>query len=76
MATETFAVALIGQTDSGWLVEADSADAALDHVHRTVDRARKYQRDRLMLWTEQRYRELYLLGDEWPAGWTRLSSTR
>ena len=68
MATETFAFALIGQTDSGWLVEAESGDAALDHVHCTVDRARECWRSELMVWTERRYRELYLLGNEWPAG--------
>ena len=71
---ETFAVALVGQTDAGWLIEADSAEAALDHVRRTADRVKAYSNRGLLVWTEQRYRELYLCNRDWPPGWVRLPS--
>ena len=64
---ETFAVALSGEP-KGWLVEAASADEALDIVHGTVPRAR----EELLAWTERYYRERYLLGAEMPESWTRL----
>ena len=39
MSTETFAVALVGETDAGWLVDAESAEDAISIVHGTVPRA-------------------------------------
>ena len=38
--TGTFAVALVGETDAGWLVDAASAEEAIDIVHGTVPQAR------------------------------------
>ena len=37
--TETFAVALVGEEDRGWLVDAESAADAWRIVHGTVPRA-------------------------------------
>ena len=68
---ETFAVALAGEP-AGWLVEASSADEAIDIVHGTVPRAREAVRAALLVWTERYYRDRYLLGAEMPASWTRL----
>ena len=39
--TGTFAVVLVGETDAGWLVDAASAEDAIDIVHGTFPRARK-----------------------------------
>ena len=36
--TETFTVALVGETDIGWLVDAASAEEAITIVHGTVPR--------------------------------------
>ena len=36
--TETLAVALVGETDADWLVEADCAGAAVDHMHKKATR--------------------------------------
>ena len=65
--TQTFVVALAGEA-KGWLVEAATADEAIDIVHCTVPRAR----EELLVWTEQYYRARYLLGAEMPASWTWL----
>ena len=59
-------MALAGER-AGWLVEAATADEALDIVHGTVPRAR----EELLVWTERHDRERYLLGAEMPASWTR-----
>ena len=69
--TETFAVALAG-APKGWLVEAASADEAIDIVHGTVPRAREGDREELLVWTERYYRDRYLLGNPMPASWTWL----
>ena len=69
---ETFAVALAGELDTGWLVEAATADEALDIVYGTVPRAREVTKDELLVWTERYYRDLYLAGDAFPASWIRL----
>ena len=69
--TQTFAVALSG-APKGWLVEAASADEAIDIVHGTVPRVREAGREELLVWTERYYRDRYLLGAEMPASWTRL----
>ena len=68
---ETFAVALAGEA-KGWLVEAATADEAIDIVHGTVPRAREAGREELLVWTERYYRDRYLLGAEMPASWTSL----
>ena len=69
---ETFAVALAGEIDRGWLVEASDADEAIDIVYGTVPRAREVSRDALLVWTECYYRGLYLTGDAFPSSWSRL----
>ena len=69
--TLTFVVALAGEP-KGWLVEAASADAAIDIVHGTVPRVREAGREELLVWTERYYRDRYLLGAEMPASRTRL----
>ena len=50
---ETFAVALVGEEDRGWFVEAASAEAAIDIVHGTVPRAREVWRGELVVWNER-----------------------
>ena len=69
--TETWAVAVVGET-RGWLVEASSADEAMDLVHGTVPRAREAGLKELLVWTERYYRDLYLGGAEMPPTWPRL----
>ena len=69
---ETFAVALAGELDRGWLVDASDAEEAVDIVYGTVPRAREVPRDELLVWTERYYRDLYLAGDAFPASWSRL----
>ena len=71
MSTETFAVAIVGETDAGWFVEAESSSAAVDHVHAHT-RARVCWRGELLVWNEGYYRERYLLGGPFPSGWTKL----
>ena len=48
--------------------------AILNYVRRTADRVKAYPNRTLLVWTEQRYCELYLFDGTWPAGWIRLSS--
>ena len=69
--TEIWAVAVVGET-RGWLVEASSADEAMDLVHGTVPRAREAGLKELLVWTERYYRDLYLGGAEMPPTWPRL----
>ena len=64
---ETFAVALVGEEDRGWLVEAASAEEAIDIAHGTVPRAREGWRGGLLVWNERYYRDRYLGGAEMPA---------
>ena len=70
--TETFVVALVGETDAGWLVEATSAEEAVDIVHGAVPRAREVWRGELLVWNEHYYRKRYLLDGPFPPSWTRL----
>lgn len=70
-ATERFAVALIDQTDAGWLVDAASAGEAVDQVHRTQTESR--WRSELLVWTESWYREHRLKGGPFPQGWRVLA---
>ena len=70
--TETFAVALLAETDAGWLVDAASSEEAIDIVHGTVPRAREVRRGELLAWLEDEYRNRDLLGDPFSAGWARL----
>ena len=58
--TLTFVVALAGEP-KGWLVEAASADEAIDIVHGTVPQVREAGREELLVWTECYYRNRYLL---------------
>ena len=60
-------MALAGEA-KGWLVEAATADEAIDLVHGTVPQAR----EELLVWTERYYRDRYLLGNPMPVSWTRL----
>ena len=69
---ETFAVALAGEEERGWLVEAASAEEAIDLVHGTVARAREVWRGELLVWNERYYRDRYLGGAEMPPTWSRL----
>ena len=69
---ESFAVALVGATDAGWLVVASSATEARETVHRAVPRLADVWKSELMVWTERRYRELYLIDQPFPSTWTRL----
>ena len=70
--TETFVVALVGDEDRGWLVEAASAGEAVDIVHGTVPRAREVWRGELLVWDEGYYRARFLGGAEMPEAWSRL----
>ena len=70
--TETFAVAVVGETDTGWLVDAASAEEAIGIVHGTVPRAREVWRGELLVRTEDCYRDRYLPGAPFAASWTRL----
>ena len=72
MTAETFAVAIVGETDAGWLIEAHSADEAVELVHESVPRAREVWRGELLVWNESYYRSRYLAGAPFPASWTRL----
>ena len=69
---ETFAVALVGEEDRGWLVEAASAEEAIDIVHGTVPSAREVWRGELLVWNERYYRDRFLGGAEMPLTWSRL----
>ena len=69
---ETFAVALVGEEDRGWLVDAASAEEAIDIVHGTVLRAHEVWRGELLVWTAECYRERYLGGEAFPDSWMRL----
>ena len=71
--TETFAAALVGETDTGWLVDACSAEEAISIVHGTVPRAHEVWRSELLVWNEDFYRQRYLGGGTFPASWTRLT---
>ena len=62
----------MGEIDTGWLVEATSADEAIDLVYGTVLRAREATKDDLFVWTARYYRDLYLTDDVFPESWTRL----
>ena len=68
----TFAVALAGETDEGWPVDAASAEEAIDIVHaNTVPRAREVWRSELRVRTEDDYRNRHLPGAPFAASWTR-----
>ena len=68
---ETFAVALVGEEDRGWLVEAASAEEAIDVVHGTVPRAHEVWRGKLLVWTAEYYRKRHLGGEAFADSWTR-----
>ena len=72
--TETFAVALIGEEDRGWLVDATSAEEAVSIVHGTVPRAHEVWRGELLVWNASYYRTRHLAGRAFPDSWTRLTS--
>ena len=71
--TETFAVALVGETDAGWPVDAESAGEAADIVHGTVPRAHECWKSELLVWKESHCRERYLTGGPFPDSWMRLT---
>ena len=71
--TETFAVALVGETDAGWLVDASSAEEAVTIVHGTVPRAHEVWRSELLAWNGTYYRQRYLGGGPFPDSWARLT---
>ena len=72
--TETFAVAVIGEEDRGWLVDATSAEEAVSIVHGTVPRAHEVWRGELLVWNASYYRTRHLAGRPFPDSWTRLTS--
>ena len=69
--TGTFAVALAGETDAGWPVDAASAEEAIDIVHGTVPRAWEVWRSELLVWADD-VRNRELPGVPFAAIWTRL----
>ena len=69
--TGTLAVALVGETDAGWLAGAASAEEAVDIVHRILPRAGEVWRSELLAWIEDDERHRDLLGAAFPASWTR-----
>ena len=71
--TQTFAVALIGEEDRGWLVDAESAGEARRIVHGTVPRVHEVWESELLVWNESYYRARYLAGGPFPDSWTRLT---
>ena len=73
---EAFVVALVGEEDRSWLVEAASAEEAIDIVHGTVPRAREVWRGELLVWNERYDRDCFLGGAEMPAPWSRLGRLR
>ena len=68
--TETFTVALLGKTNAGWLVDAATAEEAIEHE--TVPRAREVCQGELLAWSVDEHRNGHLLGAPLPASWTRL----
>ena len=70
--TETFAAALLAETDAGWLVDAAAAEEALKVVHGTVPRAREVCRSERLAWTEDDYRNRHLHRAPFPSSWTRV----
>ena len=71
---ETFAVALVGEEDRGWLVDAESAGEARRIVHGTVTRAHEVWESELLVWNEAYYRERFLAGGAFPDSWTHLTA--
>ena len=72
--TDTFAVALAGEEDRGWLVDAESASEARRIVHGTVPRAHEVWESELLVWIARDYRERHLAGGPFPDCWTRLTT--
>ena len=70
--TETFAVALVGEEDRGWLVEAASAGDARAIVHGTVPRAHEVWPAELLVWLASNYQARHLGGKPFPAGLVQL----
>ena len=60
------AVVLVGETDAGWLVDAASAEEAIDIVHGTFPRAREVWRSEPLVRTEDCYRHPYFLESSVP----------
>ena len=71
---ETFAVALIGDEDRGWLVDATSADEALSIVHGTEPRAHEVWLGELLVWNANYYRTRHLADRPYADSWTRLTA--
>ena len=70
--TDTFAVALVGEEDRGWLVDATTAGEARAIVHGTVPRAHEVWRAELLVWLASDYRARHLGGAPFPDSWIRL----
>ena len=70
--SRTFAAAILGDTHPGWLVDAAPGDEAIEIGLGTVPRARGVCRSELLAWTEDHYRNQYLLRAPFPPSWTRL----
>ena len=55
MTRETSTVALIGEEDCGWLVDAESVDEALRIVYGTVPRVHEVWESELLVWLASDY---------------------
>ena len=73
MTRETFAVALVGEEDHGWLVDAESAGEARRIVHGTVPRAHEVWESELLVWLASDYQARHLAGGPFSDAWTRLT---
>lgn len=73
LAVDTFAVALPGEEDRGWLVDAESAGEARRIVHGTVPRAHEVRESELLVWLASDYRTRHLASAPFSDAWTRLT---
>ena len=73
MTRDTFAVALVGEEDRGWLIDAESAGEAQRIVRGTVPRAHEVWESELLVWLASDYQARHLAGAPFPDTWTRLT---
>ena len=66
------AVALIGEPDGGWVVEAHVPRDALAVVRGTCPRAGEVSPGECLAWAAGEYRDRFLLGGDFGPEWTRL----
>ena len=78
MTRDTFAVALVGEEDRGWLIDAESAGEAQRIVRGTVPRAHEVWESELLVWLASDYQARHLAGAPFPEApttphWTHLT---